>query len=112
MTPEELREEYQQKFNDRITSAIEKLADTVADLEKHTVIVQGLATTVADHENRLKPIENSMDFVTGAKRVFIALIIALVIGSGATIWQVVKGDAAMSHADAELIIKAIKESKP
>jgi hypothetical protein len=107
MTPEE----HQEKFNDRILAAIEKLTDTVADLEKHTVAVQGLASTVADHETRLKSIEQSMDFVKGAKAVFIALIIALIIGSAATVWQVVKGDPAMTHTDAAAIIKAIKDSK-
>ena len=108
MTPEE----YQKDFNDRILTSIEKLADTVSDLEKHTVLVQGLASTVADHETRLKPIEHSMDFVKGAKYVFIALIIALIVGSAATVFQLVKGDPAMSHQDANAIIKAIKASKP
>lgn len=107
MTPEE----YQKDFNDRILSTIEKLTDTVSDLEKHTVAVQGLASTVADHETRLKPIEQSMDFVKGARHVFTALIIALIVGSGATVWQLVKGDKAMSHSDASAIIKAIKDSK-
>lgn len=108
MTPEE----YQKDFNDRFLASLEKLTATVADLEKHTVLVQGLATTVADHERRLKPVEQSMDFVKGAKHVFIALIIALIVGSVATVWQVAKSDRPMSHADASAIIKAIQESKP
>lgn len=102
----------QQKTNEALASTMEKIADSVNDLEKHTVAVQGLASTVADHETRLKPIEQSMDFVRGAKHVFIALIIALVIGSAATVWQVVKNDKGVSRADLIEIIKAIKESKP
>ena len=102
-------EEYQQRFNDRITTAIEKLTDTVSDLEKHTVILDGVVGSVKDHDNRIQDIERSMDFVIGAKRVFVALIIALVIGSATAVWQVAKDDTSLTKDDVILLLKAIKE---
>lgn len=102
------QDEYQREFNSRITSAIEKLTETVADLEKHTVLVQGLAATVADHETRLRPLENSMDFVSGAKHVFVALIIALIVGSGATIWQVATGGDRLTKKEVIELMSALK----
>lgn len=107
-----MSDEHQKEFNDRITRTMEKLTDTVADLEKHTVIVESMAISVRDHETRIDDIEKSMDFVKGAKAVFIALVIALIIGSATAVWQVVKNDKALSKDDVAELIKAVKTSKP
>ena len=104
--------ESQRETNRTLAATMEKIADSVHDLEKHTVEVQNLATTVSDHEGRLKQIERSMDFVKGAKHVFIALIIALIIGSAAAVWQVVKTDSGLTKDDAAALIKAIKNANP
>lgn len=106
MTPEE--QKYQEKFNDRMSLAIEKLTETVVDLEKHTVIVEGIAISVRDHDKRLIEIERSMDFVKAAKYVFVALIIALAVGSATAIWQTVKSSDNLTKQDLMLLIEAVK----
>lgn len=99
-------EERQEKFNDRITAAIEKITEALNDLEKHTVKVDSMQTEVKDHETRIRLVERSMDFVTSARRVFAALIIALTIGSVTAVWQVVKDDGGITKADIKELIDA------
>ena len=102
-------EERQEKFNDRITSAIEKITEAVSDLEKHTVKVESMMVEVKDHETRIRLVERSMDFVSSARRVFAALIIALTIGSVTAVWQVVKDDSGITKDDIKKIIEASRD---
>jgi len=100
MTNEEARE-VQEKWNDRFLTMLEKMTDALRDLEKHTA-------DVGDHETRIRQLEGLADFVASARRVFTALIVALVIGSMTAVWQVVKDDERITKADIKEIIAAAK----
>ena len=107
MTPEERQE----KFNDRITAAIEKITEAVSDLEKHTVKVDAMQDDVKDHETRLRHVETGMDFVKSAKRVFSALIVALAVASSTAVWQAVNGSESITKEDIKNILAASKSAK-
>ena len=103
MTTDEAQE-VQEKWNDRFLTMMEKMNDTLRGLEKHTA-------DVGDHETRIRQLEGIADFVKGARRVFAALIIALMIASTAAVWDVIKEDSSITKDDMLELIKAAKSAR-
>lgn len=102
--------DYQEKFYERMTTSIDRMTEAITDIEKHIITLNNVAEDQKDVKNRLSVVENGMDFVKSAKSVFVALIIALMIGSGTAVWKAIKSDHQLTRSDILLLIKELKES--
>lgn len=94
------------------------LGVTVADLEKHSVEMKQLVSIVNDAKADIKTntddiaeLKLTSNFVKDAKWVFRAVILALIVGTGGLIWQLINPpQSQINHetlkALSELIIKS------
>ncbi len=105
---------HQCHINLQNSETLKTLSQTVANIEKHTVRVEIVeriakenANTIKDYSTRIVSLEHLADFIKAARRMYGAIIFALVIGAGAAVWQVVKNDNSLQKTDIELLLKTI-----
>lgn len=92
-----------------MSDTLQEVSKAVTDLEKHTVKTDLIAATVKEHSDEIMEIRELLTFVKDAKKVFHAAIVALMLGAGAVLWQLVAPPK--PTPDVEALIKLLSQPK-
>ena len=112
----------QDKHNDKITSAIEKMADTISKLATVHVEIKHLSEKITNCESSIESVKKDQKIMNDkviassiqtddykyAKKTIITFMIIAVIGGGYMTTSTIDNSTKQSNAMAE-IVKAIKE---
>ena len=108
----------QAAFNERMLDTTEKLTQTIIKIEKHQIELAQVSKRIDKNELKIEKIteeqaeiKSLLDFVSGAKWLFRALILALMLTASGLVWQLIIKEKEISKNDVSLIIKAIMSDK-